>query len=213
MSFEFILRIIGMVVLSIIGGYWGYDISRSIPNEMVSYTLGFALLGALSGLLFTPYLTTRPARAMRSLLGRMAAESLFAGMSGMVVGLLIAALLAFPLSLLPAPLGEILPFIGVLLFSYFGISLFMMRQGDIMGLLSALSGRNEGGSSSSWTNLNRNILLDTSVIIDGRVADIAKTGFLPGTLLIPRFVLNELQYIADSLTVCAANADAAAWKF
>jgi uncharacterized protein YacL len=36
------------------------------------------------------------------------------------------------------------------------------------------------------------------VIIDGRVADIAKTGFLPGTLLIPRFVLNELQYIADS---------------
>ena len=74
-----------------------------------------------------------------------------------------------------------------------------MRQGDIMGLLSALSGRNgEGGSSSSWTNLNRNILLDTSVIIDGRVADIAKTGFLPGTLLIPRFVLNELQYIADS---------------
>jgi len=68
-----------------------------------------------------------------------------------------------------------------------------------MGLLSALSGRNgEGGSSSSWSNLNRTILLDTSVIIDGRVADIAKTGFLPGTLLIPRFVLNELQYIADS---------------
>jgi uncharacterized protein YacL len=42
------------------------------------------------------------------------------------------------------------------------------------------------------------ILLDTSVIIDGRIADIAHTGFLPGALLIPRFVLNELQYIADS---------------
>jgi uncharacterized protein YacL len=41
-------------------------------------------------------------------------------------------------------------------------------------------------------------LLDTSVIIDGRIADIARTGFLTGTLLIPRFVLNELQYIADS---------------
>jgi len=63
-----------------------------------------------------------------------------------------------------------------------------------------LSGRSsgEGGSGSSWTNLNRTILLDTSVIIDGRVADIARSGFLPGTLLIPRFVLNELQYIADS---------------
>jgi uncharacterized protein YacL len=198
MSFEFILRIIGMVILSIIGGYWGYDISRLIPKEVTGYTLGFALLGALSGLLFTPYLTTRPARALRSMLGRMSAEGLFAGLTGLVVGLLIAALLAFPLSLLPKPLGEILPFIGVLVFSYLSISLFEMRQGDIMGLLSALSGRNEGGSSSSWTNLNRNILLDTSVIIDGRVADIAKTGFLPGTLLIPRFVLNELQYIADS---------------
>jgi uncharacterized protein YacL len=130
----------------------------------------------------------------------MAAESLFAGLTGLVVGLLIAALLGFPLSLLPKPFGEVLPFVGVLIFSYFGVSLFVMRQGDIMGLLSALSGRNSegGGSSSSWTNLNRNILLDTSVIIDGRVADIARTGFLPGTLLIPRFVLNELQYIADS---------------
>lgn len=165
----------------------------------MSYTVGFSLLGALSGLLFTPYVTTRPARAMRSLLGRISAENLFAGLTGLVVGLLIAALLSFPLSLLPEPLGEILPFVCVLLFAYFGVSLFVMRQGDIMGLLGALSGRGgEGGSASSWTNLNRNILLDTSVIIDGRVADIAKTGFLPGTLLIPRFVLNELQYIADS---------------
>ena len=199
MSIEFIVRIIGMIVFSIVGGYWGHDIAKSIPNELVGYTLGFALLGALSGLLFTPYITTRPARALRSLLGRLAAESLFAALTGLIVGLLIAALLGFPLSLLPKPFGEVLPFLGVLIFSYFGVSLFVMRQGDIMGLLSALSGRNsEGGSSSSWTNLNRNILLDTSVIIDGRVADIAKTGFLPGTLLIPRFVLNELQYIADS---------------
>ncbi|MBI5353197.1 MAG: TRAM domain-containing protein [Chloroflexi bacterium] len=198
MSYEFIVRIIGMLVLSITGGYWGYNLSRPIPEETVGYVLGLGLLGALSGLLFTPYVTTRPARAMRSMLGRMSAESLFAGLTGLIVGLMIAALLAFPLSLLPNPFGEVLPFVGVLIFSYLSISLFEMRQGDIMGLLSALSGKTEGGGSSSWTNLNRNILLDTSVIIDGRVADIAKTGFLPGTLLIPRFVLNELQYIADS---------------
>ena len=202
MSFEFILRIIGMFVLAIGGGYWGFDVARSNPTTTDAYvaTMVFGLVGALAGIVLTPYFTTRPARAMRALLGRMAAESLFAGLTGLVVGLLIAALLGFPLSLLPKPFGEVLPFLGVLIFSYFGVSLFVMRQGDIMGLLSALSGRNNegGGSSSSWTNLNRNILLDTSVIIDGRVADIARTGFLPGTLLIPRFVLNELQYIADS---------------
>jgi uncharacterized protein YacL len=197
MSFEFILRIIGMFVLGIAGGYWGFSISQ-YTNDAVRTTLVFGLVGALAGLILTPYFTTRPARTLRSMLGRMAAESLFAGLTGLVVGLLIAALLAFPLSLLPAPLSQILPFVGVVLFSYLGISVFVMRQGDIMGLLSALSGRSEGGSSSSWTNLNRTILLDTSVIIDGRVSDIAKTGFLPGTLLIPRFVLNELQYIADS---------------
>ncbi|WKZ36638.1 MAG: TRAM domain-containing protein [Anaerolineales bacterium] len=198
MSFEFILRIIGMIVLAVAGGYWGFDLSRFTPDDVYRTTIVLGLVGALAGLILTPYVTTRPARAFRSLLGRLAAESLFAGLTGLVVGLLIAALLAFPLSLLPAPLSQILPFVGVLVFSYFGVALFVMRQGDIMGLLSALTGRSEGGGSSSWTNLNRTILLDTSVIIDGRVADIAKTGFLPGTLLIPRFVLNELQYIADS---------------
>ncbi|RJP48299.1 MAG: TRAM domain-containing protein [Anaerolineaceae bacterium] len=198
MSFEFILRIIGMIVLSIAGGYWGFSLSIFTQSDAARTTLIFGLVGALTGLILTPYLTTRPARALRSLLGRLAAESLFAGLTGLIAGLLIAALLAFPLSLLPQPFSQVMPFIGVLVFSYLGVSLFVMRQGDIMGLLSAISGRSENGSSSSWTNLNRNILLDTSVIIDGRVADIAKTGFLPGTLLIPRFVLNELQYIADS---------------
>jgi len=197
LSFEFVLRIIGMFVLAFGGGYWGYELSV-YTDDGAQTIIVFGLVGALTGLILTPYFTTRPARALRSILGQLSAESLFAGLGGLVVGLLIAALLAFPLSLLPAPFGEVLPFIGVLIFSYFGVSLFVMRQGDIMGLFSALSGRGEGGGSSSWTNLNRNILLDTSVIIDGRVADIAKTGFLPGTLLIPRFVLNELQYIADS---------------
>ncbi len=63
MSFEFALRIFGMIMFGIMGGYWGYDVAKLVPSEVVGYTLGFALLGALSGLLFTPYITTRPARA------------------------------------------------------------------------------------------------------------------------------------------------------
>lgn len=198
MSFEFLLRIIGMIVFSVLGGYLG-DVLTGINSQQRQFNIVLvAMVGALTGLILTPYFTTRPVRALRAVLGRVAAETLFASMVGLIVGMLIAALLSFPLSLLPNPFGQILPFISVLLFSYFGISLFVMRQGDIMGMISALSGRSESGSSASWTNLNRTILLDTSVIIDGRIADIARTGFLPGTLLIPRFVLNELQYIADS---------------
>jgi uncharacterized protein YacL len=61
-------------------------------------------------------------------------------------------------------------------------------------MLRVLPGKEEAVEQGT----SRTILLDTSVIIDGRIADIAHTGFLVGSLLIPRFVLNELQYIADS---------------
>ncbi|HAX70299.1 MAG TPA: PIN domain nuclease, partial [Anaerolineae bacterium] len=94
MSFEFILRIIGMIVLAVSGGLWGFQISRFVPEDAVRTTLVFSLVGALTGLILTPYFTTRPARAIRAMLGRMSAESLFAGLTGLIVGLLIAALLA-----------------------------------------------------------------------------------------------------------------------
>ena len=200
---EFIVRFIGLFIFSVLGfslGGWVANLfGPADSGEVFINQTVFFMLGGLSGFILIPYFTTRPARAIRRKLGHLSAETLFAGLVGLIVGLLTAALLAFPLSLLPPPFGEILPFVGVVAFSYFGVSLFVMRQGDLLGLVSALGGRGTAnGTSSSWTNLNRTILLDTSVIIDGRVADIAKTGFLPGTLLIPRFVLNELQYIADS---------------
>jgi uncharacterized protein YacL len=132
-------------------------------------------------------------------LTKVSAQTLAAGLIGLVAGLVVGALLAFPLSLLPSPLGKILPFVGVLFFGYLGIAVFVMRQGDVFGaIFGRLLSRGDEPISSSAALAGRNILLDTSVIIDGRIADIARTGFLSGTLLIPRFVLNELQYIADS---------------
>ncbi len=197
MSIEFVLRLLGMLLFAFLGGYAGGELAMYYQRDRLTYVSVLGLVGALVGLILTPYVTTRPVHALRARIGRLSAETLFAGLMGLIVGLLVAALLAFPLSLLPKPFGSILPFVGVILFVYFGISLFVMRQGDLFGLLSALVGRgSEAGST--WSNLSRNILLDTSVLIDGRISDIAKTGFLPGLLLIPRFVLNELQYIADS---------------
>jgi uncharacterized protein YacL len=198
MSPDLIFRIIGMAIFSVVGAYVGSGLSYYNPDQQLLYMITFTLVGALFGLVLTPYLTTRPIRGLRALLGRLSAETLFAGLIGLVVGLLTAALLAFPLSMLPSPFGKILPFLGVLFFGYFGVAIFIMRQADISNILGGISSRRDEGGGTNWTQTNRTILLDTSVIIDGRVADIAKTGFLPGTLLIPRFVLNELQYIADS---------------
>ncbi len=198
MSADFIARLIGMIIFAIVGAVWGNWLGKFNEDFIVLYTLTVSLVGALFGLVATPYFTTRPIRSLKNLLIKLPAETLFSAIIGLVVGLIIAALLSFPLSLLPEPFGKILPFVGVLLFCYFGISLFVMRQMDISNLLNGISARRDSGAQMNWAQANRTVLLDTSVIIDGRVADIAKTGFLPGTLLIPRFVLNELQYIADS---------------
>jgi uncharacterized protein YacL len=120
MSVEFILRIIGMLVFAFLGGYWG-GLAGRIAGQTTFYVVIFGLVGALVGLILTPYFTTRPVRTIRSSLGRLSAETLFAGLSGLVVGLLTAALLAFPLSLLPNPFGSVFPFVGVVLLTNMGV--------------------------------------------------------------------------------------------
>jgi len=201
MSADFIVRIVGMIVLGISGVYLGISFGSSLlsrPAEIVFYAVVFGLIGALTGLILSPYLTIRPARSIRKSLVQVEAQTLLAGLVGLIVGLAIAALLAFPLSLLPSPFGEILPFIGALFFSYFGITVFIMRQHDIFSILLSRLPRRSMEEEDVIRPQSRTILMDTSVIIDGRIVDIARTGFLTGTLLVPRFVLNELQYIADS---------------
>lgn len=209
MSIEFIFRLIGMIGFAIGGAYWGRIVGEAAnlnppPGTMSvdQHAFLFGLIGALAGLILTPYFTTRPVRAIRRSMGRASAQTLFASLFGLVIGLVVAALLSFPLSLLPDPFGKIMPFAGVVLFGYLGVSIFVMRQNDIMSLFSVFRGVGQTAGKDlnqpgGWAE-SRTILLDTSVIIDGRIADISRTGFLPGSLLIPRFVLNELQYIADS---------------
>jgi uncharacterized protein YacL len=197
MRSEFVARILGMVILGLIGGYLGAQLGRLANLSEEYYAAVIGLVGAMMGLALTPLFTIQPMRALRAVLVRVPAQTLAAGLTGLVTGLIIAALLSFPLSLLPSPFGEILPFLGVLLFSYLGITIFVMRQTDIVSVLRFIPGRGQTEEAQE-PGSSRSILLDTSVIIDGRIADIAQTGFLSGTLLIPRFVLNELQYIADS---------------
>jgi uncharacterized protein YacL len=122
---------------------------------------------------------------------------MISGMLGLIVGLVVAALVSFPLSLLPEPFSQLLPFAGAVVFSYLGVAVFVARQNDILGLLRSrlVPGPDDGPSGGS---AGRSVLLDTSVIVDGRIADIARTGFLPGPMLVPAFVLTELQHVADS---------------
>ncbi|GAB4468170.1 MAG: PIN/TRAM domain-containing protein [Anaerolineae bacterium] len=201
MSFEFFLRLIGMVILAFGGLRLGLTMARVAGDPPELWGLVIALVGALFGLILTPHFTTRPARAIRKRLNDMPPQQLVAGILGLVVGLIIAALVSLPLSLLPPPYNGLLPIIAAIVFSYFGTSVFAMRRRDIFELfrshvntppLQIGLGREEGLTPS------RRVLLDTSVIIDGRILDVARTGFIMGPMLVPRFVLNELHHIADS---------------
>jgi len=204
---EFIFRLIGMVVLAVVGVYFGVDLGELLGQPQELYAVVLGLVGALIGLVLTPFITTRPARSLVSSLSKVSVQTLAAGLLGLLAGLLIAALLAFPLSLLPEPFRQIMPFISVLILGYFGVVVFIMRQKEIISLFFSRWQARAGDSDEELDGMGgglfpggvgRNILLDTSVIIDGRITDIARTGFLVGTLIIPRFVLNELQFIADS---------------
>src|SRR5664280_1961801 len=147
MGADLIFRIIGLAVFSIVGIYVGNGLSYFNPDQRIFYTVVFALVGALFGLVLTPYITSRPIRALRTLLARLPAEALFSALIGLVVGLLTAALLSFPLSLLPSPFGKVLPFIGVLLFGYFGVAIFLTRQTDIANILGGIASRREDSST------------------------------------------------------------------
>jgi uncharacterized protein YacL len=195
MSGELIVRLIGMIVLMIGGGILGLNLAPKLGQPVDLWGIVFALVGALAGLIITPFITIRPIKLLRSKIAQISAQKMISGIIGLVVGLIIAALVASPLSLLPEPFGQILPFLGALIFGYIGVAVFVMRQNDIFGILRS---RFSFAADDSSGRSERNVLLDTSVIIDGRIADIARTGFVTGSMLVPSFVLNELQHIADS---------------
>ncbi len=205
MSAEFAFRLIGMVVLAVGGVYLGVNLSGAGNAPPDLWAVVFGLVGALVGLVATPFVTTRPARALRSLIMQISASALVAAMVGLTVGLLVAVLVAFPLSLLPKPLGQVLPLVGALLFAWLGITVFVMRQRDIFSIFRGRLPGRMAAEGAGANNEGRSVLLDTSVIIDGRIADISRTGFISGVILVPKFVLNELQHIADSPDVLRRN--------
>ncbi len=201
MTSELGLRLIGMVIAALLGARLGIQVAAP-PFGTDLFALIFGLVGSITGLVITPYLTTRPARYARRMITTMSAETLITAIIGLVIGLIIAALFAIPLALLPQPFGQWVPTIVAIAAAYFMITLFSIRAPDVFLLFNRFVHNPEQlVNPEKVSATDGQILLDTSVIIDGRILDISKTGFLFGTLLVPRFVLAELQHIADSADV------------
>lgn len=198
MGVNLLLRLAGMIVLGAVGWRLGLILNDHFSLAYAQYII--AALAALVGLIITPAITIRPLRWMRDGVRQVPSQELVAGTVGLIIGLLIAALLAIPLSMLPDPLGRVLPIAGSVVFAYLGTTIMVSRHRDLFDLIGRpAAGDSKGGKKGNY------VILDTSAIIDGRIADISHTGFISGTMLIPRFVLNELQHIADSPDVLRRN--------
>jgi uncharacterized protein YacL len=201
MIVELVLRILGMILLGVAGWQLGeYLAGAAPPQYYIRYVVVLMLAGVAFGGLLAPYLTIKPFRFIRRKIRQLPAQELFAIILGLVVGLIVAALLSPVLAILPSPFGDYLPFGAALLLGYLGMAVMVMRQRDILAIVgNRLSGAGAG------TQEERVVLLDTSVIIDGRIADVSQTGFISGTMLVPHFVLAELQHIADSADALRRN--------
>jgi uncharacterized protein YacL len=127
------------------------------------------------------------------------------GALGLIFGLIIAFLIQQPLTQLPIPgVKDVLPILVSGLLGYLGFSVGYKKRDELKTIFT-LGRQGKDGRKKEQKETFDHKILDTSVIIDGRIADICRTGFLEGTLVIPSFVLEELQHIADSSDVLKRN--------
>jgi len=169
-----VLRLILVAALAVVGYFFAPFVSKAEAAPLWGVVLGFGAGGIIV--------------VIELMLERYSVRTLVAATAGLVAGLIAGNLVAYALSkMVEAP--EYLYALVVLVFAYLGTTLGVVKIRDLP-LLAALSPRPEDGAL-----LN---VLDTSVIIDGRIADVIEAGFLAGAVAIPRFVLKEIQLIADS---------------
>lgn len=189
-----LIRLGGALFGFFFGFYLGAEllqITQVTPvSNQVTVVLLLAVACAILGWLGAPYATILPARRIGRRIREASFGDLVGGSLGAAFGLLVGLLVAFPLALLPGELGRYAPIAVALLLGLLGAAAGALRHADLAFIARELRAGRARDSQRA--------LLDTSVIIDGRVADVAKAGFIRGTLLLPRFILAELQLFADS---------------
>lgn len=163
------------------------------------------LLSALVVYLVAPWLIAvawQSTSWIEGRLQRVPVQDTLVGSFGLIVGLIIANLLGVALARIPV-VGTFLPTVGSLVLGYLGLSLAVKKRDELVGLFGVF--RLGSGKDKTGERASRYKILDTSVIIDGRIADVIESGFIEGPLMIPASVLEELRHIADSSDTLKRN--------
>ncbi len=174
------------------------------PLTSLSTMVFFILLTGLIFYLISPWLLERGLRAAQRTeveLEKVPTNQILVGTVGLITGMVIAYLLG---GLIRNMLGQnvfssILSAITYGFFGYLGVSFSTRKVNDLARLPEIFKGKTAGAKPPHKGPQGPKCkILDTSVIIDGRIADICRTGFIEGALVVPQFVLDELRHIADS---------------
>jgi uncharacterized protein YacL len=190
-----------LVLLGGILGYalirWLIDISDYSVNLSIIKKIYISTQGGFTGMGIVYFTIDKPIDKFIAWVGRSqqnlykySSKELIMGSIGGIVGLIISNL--FSLTILTIPvLGIWISLMINFLFGYLGVVTFIKKKDLIDSLL-------RPNSSKQISNEMQNKILDTCAIIDGRIVDVYKAGFIEGTLIMPNFILKELRHIADS---------------
>lgn len=192
-----VIRLIFMTTGIVAGIQAGKYISNNLAAEelqFIPYTLTITILFGLG------YVTGGVAgRKINSIansviknVSKYSSHEILAGVFGLTIGLIIAALISIPVSNIQF-FGNYIAILIFAILGYFGILISVNKISD-MAFVNILDKKT---NNKPGFNCKKKIL-DTSAIIDGRILDIAKAGFLEGHIIVPRFILNELHSLADS---------------
>ena len=197
------LKTIFIVVGAVIG-YWVYSKFYFIPDLYIYYNTLFKILaivgGGTVGFLFSLLFNTKIQCLFSEIichLQKIPTQNFAAATIGLIIGLIIANLLAYSLSFIPI-IGSYLPIVLSVIMGALGINIGINKKDEIVNFFGYFKNINKVRKKENIAYFVHPKILDTSVIIDGRILDICQTEFLEGELIIPRFVLSELQHIADS---------------
>lgn len=193
---------IGLAVTQI-----GLDLYRTanpdtkIPAQypVIGYT-AMGLIGGILLMLFSGNIIrnfTRFSNDVQKQFDKMPLNQLLSAVLGLILGLIVAALLRQMITLGPGILSSTLSAILYLVLGALGYNIGKRRSREFMTMITRLSGAREKSKIRKHGYAARKFL-DTSAIIDGRILEIAGTGFIEGEFVIPQFVVDELQHVADS---------------
>jgi len=195
-----------LVILFALSGFYGASLIMQTGLIKISgwTQLGFGiealgvLIGLVAGFLLAPLITRGVSvftSFLEQILQKTPLQDLLLGAIALIIALIITNLLR-PILLMAGIIGNIAWVFLTVLLGYLSINFTVKKREEILGLFSSLRFKEKTlKGEKKQTNIK---ILDTSVIIDGRIADLCESGFVEGTLLVPAFILEELRHIADS---------------